>query len=98
MIVLRVVRQAVCVICEQSWILEPLEKPPEKCIHCGSESWEFGPDSETVRRIRKGLVKPKSLNPGATSRKRQQHGKNQYRQFKPRPQDVVENAGPESDT
>jgi len=97
MIFVRVVRQAVCVICEQSWILEPLKKPPEKCVHCGSGDWEFGPTGEATRRIRKGLVKPKSLTPGATSKKRQDWGKRQWRQFRPRPEEVVENEGKEGE-
>jgi hypothetical protein len=83
---LQVVRKAVCAICEGEWTLEAAEKPDARCRHCGSGDWDLGPESKSSILIRNGISRlRKSINPGATSKKRVDHGKKQYRQFKPKP-------------
>ena len=80
------VRQvAVCTICQGQFDLEPEEKPPDRCVLCGSSEWEWGPDSKESRLIRQEIMRfRKPINPGVTSKKRQDHGRRQYRQFKPK--------------
>jgi hypothetical protein len=94
MIILVIVRRAQCEICSAVWDIEGLEPPPERCPHCQSLIWEFGPEPKDRKYIRQGLAKnPKTLNPGAKSKKRQDHGRKQWRQFKPKP--VDENPEPQ---
>jgi hypothetical protein len=82
-----VIRRALCCICEGTFDLEAGEKPPDRCLVCGSPDWEFGPESADSRLIRQGIDRlRKSLNPGAKSRKRQVRGSKQWRQFKPKPE------------
>lgn len=84
-----VVRKAVCLICNGSWLLEGEEKAPERCQICASADWELGRESRATTIIRQGLLRQqKALNPGATSLKRREHGRRQFRQFKPK---AVEN-------
>lgn len=88
-IFIAVVRRAQCMICQGMFDLEPNEKPPDRCYHCGSADWEWGPESRDSRLIRLGINRlRKSLNPGAKSKKRKDHGKRQWRQFKPKPDAV----------
>lgn len=94
-IFLKITRLAVCSICDGSFELSPEEKPPEKCSICGSYDWQWGPESKVSGLIRQGINRERrSLNPGAASRARQQHGKKQWRQFRGKP---VENKPPEGD-
>lgn len=86
MIYLRVVRQAVCDVCGDNWELNPTGKPPVDCPFCGSQCWNQT-TSKAVQAIRHGRTrKTKKLNPGAKSKKRQDQGKRQWRQFKPKPE------------
>jgi len=85
MIIIVIVRRAFCEICHKSFDLEFGEDPPANCKLCGSKNWELAPEIRDATYIRKGLAtKKKRLNPGATSRARQQQGRKQYRQFKSR--------------
>lgn len=86
-ILIAVVRRALCAICSGTFDLDAGEEKPERCRHCGSKEWEWGPDSMDSRYIRQGIDRSrKSLNPGATSKKRQDHGRRQWRQFKGKPE------------
>ena len=79
-------RVGLCCICNGQFDLQAEEKAPERCVLCGSGDWEFGPESSESRFIRQGITRTRrALNPGATSKKRVDHGKRQYRQFKPKP-------------
>jgi hypothetical protein len=87
-ILLVVVRRAWCVTCNGTFDLEPLEIPPARCPLCNSQEWEWGPESSDSRLIRQGIKRlRKRLNPGATSKKRQDRGKKQWRRFKPKPEE-----------
>jgi hypothetical protein len=82
---LAVVRQAQCVVCSGTWYLEPGTDTPDRCIHCGSEVWEWGVESADIRRLRQGITfLPRRLNPGAASKKRQDRAKAQGQAFQPR--------------
>lgn len=82
-----VVRICQCYICESQWGLDFEEKPPEKCIVCGTTDWEFGAESRDSKFIRQGISRlRKTLNPGAKSRGRQLWGKKQWQGFKSREQ------------
>lgn len=82
MILIVVVRRAVCEICHGQFDLAAEEKPPKECKLCGSLLWEFGPRKSDVLRIQEGRTKVKrKLNPGAKSKKRQDRGKSQWRKF-----------------
>jgi hypothetical protein len=84
-----VVRRAQCMICSGMWDLDAGMEPQEACLWCGSSDWQWGPESRDTRFIRQGISRlRKSLNPGATSKKRQDHGRRQWRQFKPKPVDA----------
>jgi hypothetical protein len=77
-----VTRTAQCYFCSEQWVLDNLEYP-EKCAHCGSLDWEYGPTSKDAIWIRQGIKRlRKTLNPGAKSKKRQTRGKSQWRRFK----------------
>lgn len=79
-------RIAQCCICSSQWPLDGLEQP-DRCVHCGSADWEWGPESRESRFIRQGITRVrKSLNKGAKSRARQEQGKKQWRRFKPKPE------------
>lgn len=78
---LAVVRRAQCTLCSGQWDLEPQENP-ERCVHCGSMDWEWGIESSDSRYIRQRIsFLKKTLNPGVTSRARQQHGRRQHQAF-----------------
>ena len=89
MIFLTIVRRCHCEMCQGEFDLAPEQKPPLRCPHCRSVMWIWGPYTKSAaqgkcRVARQGLTKskvPKALNPGAASRKRQEHGKKQWRQF-----------------
>lgn len=82
-----VVRRALCCVCESTFDLEAGEAKPEKCRACNSKDWEWGPASIDSRYIRQGISRErKILNPGATSKKRQDRGKKQWRQFRGKPE------------
>lgn len=84
-----VVRRALCAVCEGTFDLEAGEAKPEKCPHCRSKDWEWGAASIDSRYIRQGISRErKILNPGATSKRRQDRGKKQWRRFKPKPEGV----------
>lgn len=86
-IFLCVTRRAQCTLCSGAWDLEPQEYP-ERCPACGSADWEWGIESSDSRYIRQQISRlRKVLNPGATSKKRQDHGRRQYQGFKPKPVD-----------
>ena len=81
-----VCRKAWCAICEGMWEIYPDAPAEERCPVCGSLDWMWGPDSRESRMIRQGIMRSKKrLNPGATSLKRREHGRKQWRQFKPKP-------------
>jgi hypothetical protein len=83
MIVIIIVRRAVCEVCQKTWDLEWGEDPPSKCKLCGSKDWEEAPEIRDAIYIRKGITKKKRrLNPGAASGARQERGKKQWRRFK----------------
>ena len=91
MVIIVVVRRCFCEVCNGSFDLESEEELPKKCKLCGSTVWEEAPEIRDAIYIRKGLAtKKKRLNPGASSRARQQQGKRQYRQFKDKPVDSKE--------
>lgn len=93
MIVIIVIRRALCEVCDRTFDLEYGEQPPEKCRVCGSANWEEGPEIRDATYIRKGISKSKRrLNPGAASRARQQQGKRQWRKFRTKEQEQVEAA------
>jgi predicted nucleic acid-binding Zn-ribbon protein len=86
-IVLVIVRRAQCEICSGIFDLEIGEKPPDGCRVCGSTDWLYGPESSDSKYIRQGIKHVKKvLNPGAKSRARQERGRKQWRQFKPKPE------------
>lgn len=88
MILIVVVRRAICEVCHGQFDLAAGEKPPKECKLCGSLLWEFGPRKSDVLRIQEGRTKVKrKLNPGAKSKKRQDRAKKQWRQLKPKPLD-----------
>lgn len=85
MILLVIVRRAYCEVCHEWWDMGADEKPRERCVFCGSTSWEFGPDPKDSIFIRTGKAHAKKrLNPGAKSRARQEQGLKQWRRFKPK--------------
>ena len=91
MIYIVVIRRCLCEICFKQWDLEFGEDPPKTCPHCGSRDWEEAPEIRDALYIRKGITKNRRrLNPGAASRARQEQGKRQWRQFKPKPVDSPE--------
>ena len=88
MIIIIIVRRCCCETCRGTFDLEWGEDPPAKCKLCGSKDWEEAPEIRDAIYIRKGISTSKrKLNPGAASRARQEQGKRQWRQFKPRPVD-----------
>ena len=93
MIVIIIVRRAVCEVCRKTWDLEWGEDPPTTCKLCGSRDWEEGPEARDAIYIRKGISTSKrKLNPGASSRARQEQGKRQWRKFRSKEQEQVEAA------
>ena len=91
MIYIVLVPRCFCEVCNKNWDLEFGEDPPKTWQHCGSRDWEEAPEIRDAIYIRKGITKNKRrLNPGAASRARQEQGKKQWRQFKPRPVDSAE--------
>lgn len=93
MIVIIVIRRALCETCGKTFDLEWGEEPPDKCQLCGSVNWEVPPEIRDATYIRKGISKSKRrLNPGAASRARQQQGKRQWQAFKPKPEGKVGDA------
>lgn len=83
-----VIRVAECAICSIQYHIPAGEQIPRNCISCGSPDWEWGPESRDGRFIRQRISRvEKVLNPGATSKKRQLHGRKQWRQFKPKPEE-----------
>ena len=86
-----VVRMAQCYYCSGQWVLDNLEYP-EQCAHCGSWDWEWGPESVESIKIRQGIKRlRKTLNPGASSKKRQTRGKSQWRRFRSKEQEDAAN-------
>lgn len=83
-----VVRIAQCEICTEQWTLEPGERPPDKCVHCGSGDWMWGVESRDSRFVRQQITRERrSLNKGVKSRKRQEQGRKQWRRFQPKPEE-----------
>lgn len=79
-----VVRRAQCVICTNTWDLQP-EEHPDRCLHCGSADWEWGRESADSRLIRQGISRlRRRLNPGAKSKKRQDRAKAQHQAMQPK--------------
>ena len=84
-----IVRRAQCAMCSEQWDLEPGSETPDRCLHCGSVEWEWGPESRDTRYIRQGISRLRTvLNPGAKSRARQERGRKQFKHFKPKPEEV----------
>jgi hypothetical protein len=84
---LAIMRIGHCEICNEQFNLWP-QKNPDKCPACGSVDWEWGPECRESIFIRQGIQRARRrLNPGATSKKRQDHGRKQWRQFKPKPEE-----------
>lgn len=92
MIYLRIVRQAVCEECGETWELDPTGASPIDCPFCKSQCWNGKADRPSVWARHGRTRKKKRLNPGAKSKKRQERAKKQWRQFKPKP--VEESAKP----
>lgn len=87
MILVVVVRRAVCEICGGSFDLEADELPPANCRHCGSTAWLNGLESYSQIRARLGeTTREKHLNPGRKSLKRQLRAKGQYQHLKTKEQ------------
>jgi hypothetical protein len=85
-IFLAVCRVGACSICDAQWELPPEGGKPEICPSCGTSEWEWGPESRDSRFIRQKITRARRVvNKGARSRKRQEQGKRQYQQFKPKP-------------
>ena len=85
MILITIYRIANCEVCDGQWALDPrIELPlPEECLICGSRDWLWGPEPLDSRFIRQGISrKGRKVNPGASSRARQEQGKRQWRQFR----------------
>ena len=85
MILIQIYRIAQCEICHGQWALDPrLEiSNPDECQICGSRDWLWGPEPLDSRFIRQGISKKsRKVNPGASSRKRQEQGKSQWRKFR----------------
>ena len=79
MILIQIYRIAQCEICHGQWALDPrLEiSNPDECQICGSRDWLWGPEPLDSRFIRQGISKKsRKVNPGASSRKRQEQGMN----------------------
>ena len=90
MIVLVLIRRAVCEVC-LDWFDLSGTLLPEQCPYCGSKDWQYGPEAKDTRLIRMGITKKtKRLNPGTRYLKRREHGKKQWRQFKPKPPDEID--------
>lgn len=99
MIVLAVVRVAICEICSSQWLLPPGgDPPPAACQHCGSTEWIEGIEPQDGIRIRTGSTfatrKPdgrrdrrKQEGAGARSLKRRERARKQYQGLKPKPED-----------
>jgi hypothetical protein len=95
-IVLALVRVAVCEICTEDWILPPGgDPPPATCLHCGSKDWLEGPQSQDSIRVRMGITfatrkldgrrdRRKSEGAGAKSLKRRERARKQYQSLKPK--------------
>lgn len=85
MILLVIVRRAVCEVCNGTYDLKGDDRPPEVCPLCNADNWLNGKIAKDTAYIRKGMAtKKKRKNPGATSAKRQQRGRAQWRQFRDR--------------
>lgn len=83
MILLVIVRRCQCEICSGQFDLKAGEELPGECQLCGSLDWLYGVESRESRYIRQGYkTKQKVLDRGATSIKRQERGKRQWRQFR----------------
>lgn len=77
-----VTRIAQCAVCRNQWDLKAGEDYPETCLHCGSRDWMWGPEPQQSSEIRQGISRlRRRLNPGATSKKRQDHGRKQWTKF-----------------
>ena len=76
-----------CEHCEHLFRLGIGDAAPLKCPFCGKRDWLYGPEQLSKRYARMGMVKrEKVINPGAASKKRQEQGRKQYRQFRPKPE------------
>jgi DNA-directed RNA polymerase subunit RPC12/RpoP len=80
-IFLCMVRKGQCEICQQQFYIE--DDLPIRCPHCGTRLWLYGVYSKDSVFIRQGVsTRSKTLNKGVTSAKRQAHGKKQWRRFR----------------
>ena len=85
-IYLCMVRKGACEMCAGQFYIEG--DLPYRCPHCGSRLWLYGVYSKDSVFIRQGVsTKSKTLNKGVTSAKRREHGRKQWRQFKPKPEE-----------
>lgn len=83
MILVVVVRRAVCEQCGGSFDLEPNEVPPDKCRICDSWNWLNGNQNWSQSKSRHGYAtRKRNLNPGRKSLKRQLRAKAQYQGLK----------------
>ena len=95
-IVLALVRAAICEICNQQWILPPGgDPPPATCPFCKSKDWLNGIQSQDSIRVRMGITfatrkldgrrdRRKSEGSGAKSLKRRERARKQYQSLKPK--------------
>ena len=61
---------------------------PKECPVCHSTEWEWGVEPLDGVRVRMQIrSRSKAINPGSKSLKRQERGRQQWRQFKPKPID-----------
>lgn len=84
-IYLAMVRVGACEICQEQFIINA--QIPKQCPHCGTRMWLYGVYQRESTLIRQGSsFVTRTLNKGVTSAKRQAHGRKQWRQFKPKPE------------
>ena len=93
MIYLAVIRRCRCEICHGEFDLTSKQEPPKQCRLCGSRGWMWGLIDRKVRNIQTGRKRAqKVLNRGVTSKKRQEHGRRQWRRFHTKEQEDAINA------
>ena len=104
-IVLALVRVAICELCNQQWTLPPGgDPPPATCPHCGSKDWLEGKQPQDSIRVRMGITfatrkldgrrdRRKSEGSGAKSLKRRERARKQWQGLKPKAVESEEDKG-----
>ena len=83
MIYLCLCRIGFCEMCTASFYLPPGDELVEECPVCHSSEWLYGVEPLDGVRIRMGIKHvSRPINPGAKSKRRQDRGREQWRQFK----------------